>query len=307
MKRKAITKPGVRHADRALVGLTDSLQGLLPRIRSLGLMQFDPVWGERWHQSAHSEMLHVTRGVVRLEMGNDSFTARPGDTLIVPSGVLHRDRFDLNEGLEIFFCSFEWPMIHAFLAVVDNRILLGLPDSVKNEIGSLFDQLRADRKGLSEAERLVTSGRLLGILLLLLETADSSRRSGKAPVKKSSPAQVRRSELMQQAKLYLDRHYARPLTLDDIAGALKVSPYHLSHVFSEESEFSLFVYLTVLRMAKAKVLLRERRLTVAEVATAVGYDDASYFAKVFHKHAGCSPRDFAAASLRQAGATKYPK
>ena len=67
------------------------------------------------------------------------------------------------------------------------------------------------------------------------------------------------------------------MTLDGIARALNVSPFHLSHVFSEESFYPLFKYLSRLRMEKARALLAGGRLNVSEVARAVGYDDCNYF------------------------------
>jgi AraC-like DNA-binding protein len=74
--------------------------------------------------------------------------------------------------------------------------------------------------------------------------------------------------------------------------------YYLSHVFSEESDFSLFHYLTLLRLDRAKLHLREGRLNVAEVAAAVGYDNANHFSKLFRRHVGCAPREYAARTGR---------
>jgi len=97
--------------------------------------------------------------------------------------------------------------------------------------------------------------------------------------------------LMLQARQYLEVHYAEPLTLERIATALKVSAYYLSHVFSRESDFSLFAYLTNLRMRRARALLQAGTGNVTEAAHAVGYEDEGYFSKVFRKYFGVPPRD----------------
>jgi len=68
-----------------------------------------------------------------------------------------------------------------------------------------------------------------------------------------------------------------------------VSPFHLSRMFSQESDFSLFEYLSEVRINEAKKLLRDGRLLVSEVAERTGYDNGNYFAKVFRRKVGCSP------------------
>jgi AraC-like DNA-binding protein len=95
---------------------------------------------------------------------------------------------------------------------------------------------------------------------------------------------------MLQARQYLEAHFAEPLSLEGIAAALGVSAYYLSHVFSEENDFTLFASLTHLRMEKARALLQDGQMTVAEVARAVGYDNSNYFSKAFRRHFGVAPR-----------------
>ncbi len=102
-------------------------------------------------------------------------------------------------------------------------------------------------------------------------------------------------------------HYAECVSLDDIATTLNVSPYYLSHLFSAQSDFTLFAYLTDVRMNKAQALLVEARLNVAEVGQAVGYDNANAFSKAFKKYVGCSPRQYVAQGLqRKRTATTHP-
>jgi len=148
--------------------------------------------------------------------------------------------------------------------------------------------MRSDISGSIEGDRAVTCARLMTVLALLLRSADE-RKTGKAAWNQDSARQARRRLLMARARQYLEQHFAEPMTLDHIAKKLGISAYYLSHVFSEESNFALFSYFTNLRMEKARALLMEGNRNVAEVAYAVGYDDSSYFSRVFHRHFGFLP------------------
>jgi two-component system response regulator YesN len=97
---------------------------------------------------------------------------------------------------------------------------------------------------------------------------------------------------MARARQLIHEHYARPLSLDWLSEQLDVSPYYLSRVFSAESGFRLSDYLTSVRLAAARSLLADGSAPVADIARAVGYRDAHYFAKVFKRAFGQSPSRF---------------
>jgi AraC-like DNA-binding protein len=263
----------------------------LPSIRVLGTMVFDPVWAEKDHPASGAELLHVIRGAVTLHLDGRRYHADAGGTLLVPPGAQHRDEFDLKEGLKVFYCSFDWAPWKAYFRKVNNDAIQRIGPRERMELATLFDQLRMDLSGSAPADRLLAQARLLTVLLLLLREAE---RQTARPAEAEPLGLVRRQELVRRAKEYLAKNYARCVALDEIAAALDVSSYHLSHIFSAESDFSLFSYLTNLRIEKACVLLREGRLNVSEVAQAVGYSDANYFAKVFRRQTNQSPRQFAA-------------
>ena len=268
----------------------------VPWVHSLGAQQFDPVWSEKWHRATRCELLHVLNGVVTLEMERSRVTGSRGDTLLVPAGVRHRDRFDLERGLDVFIIQFEWPQMNAFGSRVLNEDLVALPRASKARPAHLIRWMRTELKQAHPVDRLVANARLFTILCVLLREVTRMRRDDMA--EELSAGQRRRTALIDGAKRYVQTHFGQGITLEDIALALDVSGYYLSHVFSEESDFSLFEYVTTVRMENARVMLAEGGHTVREVAAAVGYEDPNYFAKVFRRYADCSPSRYAADSVR---------
>ena len=100
------------------------------------------------------------------------------------------------------------------------------------------------------------------------------------------------SDLVKRALAYIQQHYSEPLALAEIAAALGVSKHYLDRIFQRELGISPWEYLTRYRVLRAKELLRTTRYAVAEVGARVGFESASYFSRIFHREAGCSPRVF---------------
>lgn len=273
----------------------------VPIIKSAGTMLFDPVWALKEHMSSDnsdSEIIHVIRGSVQLQMNGQCYNAGPGETLLVPGKTPHRDSFNVDEELEVFFCRFSWKPVEFFFQYVDNDVILSLPASCKTEIMRNFDLMRGDFSDNRELDKMVLATRILTVLMLIIRAAANSRTTKRKNTRDGTSGKWKRARLMLKAKEFIDKNYADWITLDGIASALRVSPYHLSHVFGRESDFTLSSYLTKVRMDKARALLIKGDMTVAEVAEAVGFESANYFSKVFSKHCGCAPSEFAAGAGR---------
>lgn len=92
---------------------------------------------------------------------------------------------------------------------------------------------------------------------------------------------------------YLSRNFTDPtLMLQDAAKAAGMSHSRFSTVFSQEMGVTFTEYLTNLRMAKAKELLRATQLRSSEISSAVGYSDRHYFSYLFKKNTGMTPSEF---------------
>lgn len=101
-----------------------------------------------------------------------------------------------------------------------------------------------------------------------------------------------RSQVIKRALEYINRHYAHPISLHDVASSVGLSSCYFSYLFKKEVGQKFIDYLTHLRMEKAKELLLTTNSSVAEVAHRVGYHDPNYFSKVFKNLTGFPPKHF---------------
>ncbi len=119
------------------------------------------------------------------------------------------------------------------------------------------------------------------ILQILIEI---SRVENRLPHgEKSSP-------LMAKIISYVCDHYTEDLRLDHIAAHFHISKYHLSHIFKTETGTSLYRYIVLMRLAKAKELL-QKGLPAGTVSTCCGFRDYSVFYKSFKAEYHQCPND----------------
>ncbi|PMC40163.1 DNA-binding response regulator [Bacillus sp. UMB0899] len=91
---------------------------------------------------------------------------------------------------------------------------------------------------------------------------------------------------------YIQKHYAEPLTLTDVANHFHFNPTYLSSYFSYNNREGFNEYLNKVRIEEATKLLIHDTLPIAEISGRVGYSDHSYFCKVFKKVKGVSPSQY---------------
>lgn len=103
--------------------------------------------------------------------------------------------------------------------------------------------------------------------------------------------------VMAHVRRYLEDNYMFDLSLDSVGEILHISPAYLSAQFKKYQKMNFLDCLTELRINAAKELLSDPFRSSAEVASMVGYEDASYFARAFKKRTGMIPTQY----RRQAG------
>ena len=98
-----------------------------------------------------------------------------------------------------------------------------------------------------------------------------------------------RRNLLALAVAHIDSHVAEAVSLEDLAARCYVSPGHFRKRFRETTGLSPLEYINRRRVAMAQELLKQRDLTIAEVAGRVGVPDSNYFSRLFRQLVGVTP------------------
>ena len=97
---------------------------------------------------------------------------------------------------------------------------------------------------------------------------------------------------VEKAKHYISDHLTQEIHTEDIAAAVGLSPYHLSHLFKRHIGLTMREYLIRERIESAKQLLAASDRTIPEIASLLRFCDQSYFTAVFRRQTGRPPGEY---------------
>ena len=99
-------------------------------------------------------------------------------------------------------------------------------------------------------------------------------------------------EMIKKVKSFFELNYMNKITIEDIAKALYVNKYDLIRKFKKYTQVSPYHYLIQYRIEKAKAMLKMTDLSIAEICYKVGFDNPSYFIKMFKNFEGITPLSY---------------
>jgi len=97
---------------------------------------------------------------------------------------------------------------------------------------------------------------------------------------------------LRKAERYIQENFSRKISLEEIAGVAGFSAPYFSTIFKRETGENLSTYLSRLRVEKASALLVSTNLPLNTIANTCGFEDQSWFSKIFKAHTGMSPRRY---------------
>lgn len=97
---------------------------------------------------------------------------------------------------------------------------------------------------------------------------------------------------LRPAMEYMQYHYDQPLSLEDVAKQAHLSVSRLAHLFKEQVGITVIDYLTNIRINQAKQRLLAGNGNCTQICFEVGYNNQSYFTRIFKQVVGMTPRQF---------------
>jgi AraC-like DNA-binding protein len=231
------------------------------------------------------EIALVESGVVKYEIAGSETIVREGNVFVVPRGVVHRT---------------------SFLTPV-RAIALWLGADFVAEVGDALAP-HGSRPSLASGVATASTKRVRALLDLLVDevngaaaghvrAAEALSESVVIEVLRHAPQNTSvRDPRVMQAIAQMNEAFDEPLGIDDLAKTARMSRFHFSRLFRDETGQAPYQYLLRVRVAKAAEMLRGGHCSVTEAALACGFTDLSRFARTFKKHTGKSPSNFGVAN-----------
>ena len=98
-------------------------------------------------------------------------------------------------------------------------------------------------------------------------------------------------DILGRLQKYISEHYMDKLNLTQISREIHANGSYLSRLYKTKTGQNLFDVINRMKLEKAKEYMSQGK-RIYEIAQMVGFDDVSYFSRVFRKHEGCSPREY---------------
>lgn len=100
------------------------------------------------------------------------------------------------------------------------------------------------------------------------------------------------NEIIKKAIRYISQNFSRNLTLDEVADHVHLNPAYFSTLFKQSIGSSFKEYLNMVRIEESKRLLSNTDYSIIDISLATGFEDQSYFSKVFKKYTGLTPKQY---------------
>jgi len=249
-----------------------------------------------WHESM--ELVFVKQGTGLVQVGAVTYPAYRGDIFLFAPGTLHALRQAEGERMEYENIIFHPNMLISkktdtcntdyLVPLLSGNVSLPLlytPDSPHYaEISACIDANDEICKTYPSGYQLFIKGQLFLLFYTLFHKCSTKELSGKD-----------RSKSLEKMKLilkYVENNYMEKITIEDIANEVDLSQSHFMKYFKNTMGTSFVDYLNEYRLTMASRLLISSDSSILAIASEVGFENLSYFNRIFKKRFGQTPREY---------------
>ena len=101
-----------------------------------------------------------------------------------------------------------------------------------------------------------------------------------------------KDDRIHQTLTYIRKNINRPLDIDHLADKACMSKDHFIRIFKREIGETPNVFITMRKIERAELLLVTTNMPIKNIADSLGYEDNSYFNRLFKKNAGMTPQQY---------------
>lgn len=246
-----------------------------------------------WHEA--DELILVLAGCFEVLIGNQSLRLKKGGMVFIGGDDLHT--LHAREERSVLLAVQFSPTLHKVCGARSDRDRGVVIETLRPE-EPCHQRLLAAVADLSRHvfhhEPVFGDYGLMKCVFALLEMVQlvSAAPAAAKHIGKSASGSDRQMEIAKRAIAYSNDHYLEDIKLLDVADAMGVSYHHLSHTFKAVSGFSFREYLTLLRVNKARELLRDESLNMTRISSSSGFSEHKHLDAAFKKYFATTPTQY---------------
>lgn len=237
--------------------------------------------GAHRHQHLH-QLLLLTSGDINLTLDGAPHSVAPPAVINIPRGTVHGFSFSSGtEGFVLTLPAGDFPDLFvapAETAATLARVFILTADPT---LCQRFQALAAAHAGNAAFRRTLLRAEAAALVAQASEQAQETHGG-----RRSFDPRLQRFDVLVRASM------AHQFSLQEMAHALAMSPRNLSRLCKAETGMTAQRYFEAQKMREACRLLAYTRMTAQQIAYQLGFDDPSYFSRVFQRNLRSSPRDY---------------
>ncbi len=216
---------------------------------------------------------YIEKGEIVFESESVKFTARENDIVFIPQGLRYRSVWSPHSAC--LSCHFQFPQ---YAEPFGNKVYPMQKFEQQSDQKEHFLFLIEHEENRSAVfASLSHFFALCDLLFSQLQYRSASKVS----------------ERIRLAVTYLEEHFTRPITVEELACLSCMSESHFFACFKEELGMSPIAYKNKLLCERAAHLLTDdRSASVEEISDRLGFSSCAYFRRLFRAHYGISPRNY---------------
>lgn len=226
-------------------------------------------------------LMYIQKGELSLTFEGCTRRVRAGSFVLLDCYKLHS--YSSTKGWECLWCHFDGITARGFYNSIAARIgnVFSLPDPY-HVLSKLTSILNTFYECLPVREPLMHKY-LTDILTDFLLYTPSNIQAHNYTV------------MAEEITAYISEHFSTDIRVEDLAAKAGLSVYHFIRTFKKETGFTPHEYIVNTRIATAKYLLKNTRLSVKNICFATGFSCESVFCGSFKRHMNMTPAQYRAA------------
>lgn len=260
------------------------------------------------HAHDFVELVYVLEGGALHEMGGHRYTLRQGDLFVIEPGAAHSYKGAADRGTIVYNVLFDRSLLYRELATMDNvvpmleflylspflrkssvfRSHLHVEGKARIQLENHLETLVGETKRQEPGYQLVVKARMIECMVIL------SRQCVPDTVSEAEPTE---NQWMEAIMLFIKENFDKPLTLEQVSRLCGMSVTSFSHKFKAHTGKTFLAFKHEAMIEAACGLLAQTGLKTIAVAQEVGFEDVSFFYRIFRKKTGMTPSGYRA-SLR---------